>query len=789
MSADAGPAAPDAEGQQCAAAAGEGRPRGDDDGAAAGGANAIGSGGGAMATLPPPSPNRQQRASPRQRQNRHRQQQQQQQLEQQWWLQPTHEEQTQWWGAQGQPCMYVPVVSMAPAGAMYMAAPYMAGLMPAAACGWAPPGQLQAAGGSGPLRHSTSSNHLRRSNSQGNLRRTASSGDLLRQQRQQRHPAGGAGGAAAAPGPAPGGAAAADGGSGGGSIGSSGPSSAAASPCGSPARGPGGKGSPCPKGAASAGPSPVRSPHPRSAGTLKHAASPTPMRLPPRRNPSVSSGLGSGSHAAARPPPSPPPSPPTAPGSENLGWAWLVEGILSQVAAHLVANSNVRAFRLTCRHWRAVADRSTRALSPRRLWPRELVVLFPRLQTLELAQCVDVRNRDLFVLANSSLELRRLTLGDDAIKPWVTNKGLASIGSMTSLRSLALHDCNSVTNNGLAHLSGLSRLSSLSLRGCKRITNSGLEALQSNTQLQSLNLHGCRRISDRGLAVLVHLPLRALSLGLTRVRDEGMAHLAKLTQLTELHCTNEELTDEGIAHLSRLTELNTLALRDCCEVSGDALQALLPSLPHLAHLNLCKNWEFGDEQLSRCVVHMLGLRSLDLRGTWVTARGMAQLSQLTRLTKLALAPHVELKPEHAAVVAALTQLRSLTLSCLGYGPALMEALVELTWLKELNLSTLAPRDASEPPPRLAPHVYAALARMTGLASLDLSRRTVAPDALASLLGALPRLEALALHGCPLAAGEVAELEQAFPAVVVVRRSAALDASPELEALLGSLSIS
>jgi len=42
-------------------------------------------------------------------------------------------------------------------------------------------------------------------------------------------------------------------------------------------------------------------------------------------------------------------------------------------------------------------------------------------------------------------------------------------------------------------------------------------------------------------------------------------------QLTELHCTNEELTDAGIAHLSALTNLNMLALRECCDVSGDAL--------------------------------------------------------------------------------------------------------------------------------------------------------------------------------------------------------------------------
>lgn len=95
--------------------------------------------------------------------------------------------------------------------------------------------------------------------------------------------------------------------------------------------------------------------------------------------------------------------------------------------------------------------------------------------------------------------------------------------------------------------------------------------MQGNTSITSLNLHGCKRISDKGLNALTHLPLRALSLGLTRVKDEGMAYLAKLTGLTELHCMNEEVTDEGIHHLSNLTDLNTLALRDCCEVSGDAL--------------------------------------------------------------------------------------------------------------------------------------------------------------------------------------------------------------------------
>jgi hypothetical protein len=60
-----------------------------------------------------------------------------------------------------------------------------------------------------------------------------------------------------------------------------------------------------------------------------------------------------------------------------------------------------------------------------------------------------------------------------------------------------------------------------------------------------------------------------------------------------------------------------MLLRRCCPLRLP-LQALLPSLPHLAHLNLYKNWEFGDEQLVKCCVHMLGLVSLDLRGTIVT---------------------------------------------------------------------------------------------------------------------------------------------------------------------------
>lgn len=90
-----------------------------------------------------------------------------------------------------------------------------------------------------------------------------------------------------------------------------------------------------------------------------------------------------------------------------------------------------------------------------------------------------------------------------------------------------LQDCNSVTNNGLLPLRLLTGLTELSLRGCRKLTNAGMEALRPLALLQAVCLQGVQRLSDKGLAPLAALPnLRALELGQTRVRDEGLLFLA-----------------------------------------------------------------------------------------------------------------------------------------------------------------------------------------------------------------------------------------------------------------------
>jgi hypothetical protein len=111
--------------------------------------------------------------------------------------------------------------------------------------------------------------------------------------------------------------------------------------------------------------------------------------------------------------------------------------------------------------------------------------------------------------------------------------------------------------------------------------------------LTSLNLYGCKRIGNNGDEVshLVRLPLKALSLGHTRVCQSGLVHIAQMTQLTELHIIGEDVCSKhpdiggnGLRHLTTLTQLEVLTLRDLGdgELSDDVarVSSLLSACTH-----------------------------------------------------------------------------------------------------------------------------------------------------------------------------------------------------------------
>mmetsp|Transcript_5604 Transcript_5604/g.12412 ORF Transcript_5604/g.12412 Transcript_5604/m.12412 type:complete len:724 (+) Transcript_5604:271-2442(+) len=453
-------------------------------------------------------------------------------------------------------------------------------------------------------------------------------------------------------------------------------------------------------------------------------------------------------------------------------WGSLTVGILQSIMSKL-GDGEVKNLRLVCQHWRAVVDHNLESLTPNSMKPKLIVTRFPNLKVLHLTNCANVRNRDLLVLSRSGLRLHTLTLGDDANKPWVTNRGLSCIAQITTLTSLNLQDCNSITNNGLLALEKLKCLSSLSLKGCRKLTNCGLEALQRNTALTSLNLYGCLRVADKGLLPLTGLQLVSLHLGNTRIKDEGLAYLAQITSLQELHFDQEEITDSGIKQLSSLTQLQSLALRDCVDVSGDSLSELIPSLPNLQSLDLYKNFTIDDSQLAKCLEFLGSVTFLDLRGTYVTEDGLQQLTKLSSLQKLCLAPTKDdLWTQYLCVVSNLTQLTSLTINnCTLIQFPLLETLRQLKLLRELDLSDNVHKEEEEVVGKesVNPTAINAMATITSLTSIDLSRRPVHEEHLNVLAERLPKLHTLIIVGCPVLYTEVQALQRRFPELIIHRK--------------------
>lgn len=100
--------------------------------------------------------------------------------------------------------------------------------------------------------------------------------------------------------------------------------------------------------------------------------------------------------------------------------------------------------------------------------------------------------------------------------------------------------------------------------------------------LAHLNAHGCTKLSDATAASLsAHLPkLRALNVGLSRVSDAGLAHLARGACARSLEAVHVGM----------------------CPVTAAGLRGLLASAPNLRVLNVGEVKELSDSELEAWMV-------------------------------------------------------------------------------------------------------------------------------------------------------------------------------------------
>lgn len=156
------------------------------------------------------------------------------------------------------------------------------------------------------------------------------------------------------------------------------------------------------------------------------------------------------------------------------------------------------------------------------------------------------------------------------------------------------------------------------------VNDKGLKAIDEFKDLEELDLSSCRQITDDGLVHIAGLTnLKELVLWNTTISGRGLEHIAGLQQLEILNVALcAKIGDDDLKPFGRLTKLRELDLASVGGVTDTGLSSLKP-LTHLRWLNLY-NAKITDAGLE----HLYGLTELEtivLNGTKVTDDGVEKL--------------------------------------------------------------------------------------------------------------------------------------------------------------------
>lgn len=119
----------------------------------------------------------------------------------------------------------------------------------------------------------------------------------------------------------------------------------------------------------------------------------------------------------------------------------------------------------------------------------------------------------------------------------------------------------------------------LGIHSDREVTDEGLRHIAEMTQLTTLSFQSTP-VTDAGLEHLQELTrLHWLSLQHTQVTDVGLKCLAGLSQLESLWLNGTQVTDAGLEHLAGLTQLRDVYLPNT-QVSDSGVKKLQQALPN-----------------------------------------------------------------------------------------------------------------------------------------------------------------------------------------------------------------
>jgi hypothetical protein len=236
----------------------------------------------------------------------------------------------------------------------------------------------------------------------------------------------------------------------------------------------------------------------------------------------------------------------------------------------------------------------------------------------------------------------------------VTDRGLAALAGMKSLRWLVLRDLGDVTARGLAALAETSTLVHLDL-SADALDDDTLASYAKLARLEQLACSG-ELLTGKGLAAFAnHASLRVVRLSSPAVDDHVFAHLQRLPALDTLDLYgSKKLSDlaalrdckrlrsirltrcraisaAGLRPLGDVRTLEDVVLYECDGVSDDTADALA-KLPSLARLTLGNCPRLTDAALGP--IAKLKLRALNLRENALTDAGLKALHGMATLEEL-----------------------------------------------------------------------------------------------------------------------------------------------------------
>jgi Leucine-rich repeat (LRR) protein len=230
----------------------------------------------------------------------------------------------------------------------------------------------------------------------------------------------------------------------------------------------------------------------------------------------------------------------------------------------------------------------------------------------------------------------------------ITDQGMQEIKNLPGIVELNLRFAEYVTDEGLAVVKGWKKLKRLNVHGTK-ISDTTFDHIAGITTLESLNA-GSAMITDVGVERLAALPnLKELTIGGNEIGDAGIQAFRQMPGLTYLDLNGRQGTDSnvwsvtiserGLEALLTLTELREL--RFGCTFIGVGVEGerfatvsatnvtynwleRIKTLPKLEKLKL-QGCQRVDDTAVPLLAAMPNLREVDLKGTSVTEKGVAEL--------------------------------------------------------------------------------------------------------------------------------------------------------------------